>query len=147
MTFDKFINNQHIMIPFTIWAIIQVWKFVYSLIKNKKVDFKRLIGAGGMPSSHSAIVTSLATTIAVKYGFDSPLFAISLVLALIVMYDAAGVRRAAGKQARILNQMINSKDMPNVVRQEKLIELLGHTPFEVFIGALVGIVYALLMIK
>ena len=105
------------------------------------------MGAGGMPSSHSAVVTSLTTTIAVEYGFDSPLFAISMILSLIVMYDAAGVRRAAGKQARILNQMINSKNMPNEVRQEKLIELLGHTPFEVFIGALVGIVYALLVIK
>lgn len=147
MTFSNLINNQHIIIPFTIWAIIQVWKFLYNLFKNKKVDLKRLMGAGGMPSSHSAVVTSLTTTIAVEYGFDSPLFAISMILSLIVMYDAAGVRRAAGKQARILNQMINSKNMPNEVRQEKLIELLGHTPFEVFIGALVGIVYALLVIK
>ncbi len=145
MTFTDLINNQYITIPFSIWAIIQIWKFIYSLIKNKKVDVKRLIGAGGMPSSHSAIVSSLTTTIAMDYGFASPLFAISLILSLIVMYDAAGVRRAAGKQARILNQMINSKDMPNSVKQEKLIELLGHTPFEVFIGSLVGIVYALLL--
>ena len=98
-----------------------------------------------MPSSHSAFVCSLATTIGITEGVSSPLFAMAVALSAIVMYDAAGVRRAAGKQAKILNQIIESEG-ENINVQEKLIELLGHTPLEVYVGALVGIVMAFLFV-
>lgn len=97
-----------------------------------------------MPSSHSAFVCSLATTIGITEGVSSPLFALAVALSAIVMYDAAGVRRAAGKQAKILNQIIESEG-ENINVHEKLIELLGHTPLEVYVGALVGIVMAFLL--
>ncbi len=98
-----------------------------------------------MPSSHSAFVCSLATTIGITEGVSSPLFAMAVALSAIVMYDAAGVRRAAGKQAKILNKIIESEG-ENINVQEKLIELLGHTPLEVYVGALVGIVMAFLFV-
>jgi acid phosphatase family membrane protein YuiD len=113
------------------------------MIVNKRINLRRLLGAGGMPSSHSAVVTSLATLIGYYEGLDSAIFALSVIFALVVMYDATGVRRAAGKQARILNQIINSKEV-KVNVPEKLVELLGHTPFEVFVGFIIGIGYALL---
>lgn len=97
-----------------------------------------------MPSSHSAFVCSLATTIGITEGVSSPLFAMAVALSAIVMYDAAGVRRAAGRQAKILNQIIESEG-ENINVHEKLIELLGHTPLEVYVGALVGIVMAFLL--
>ena len=122
------------------WFSIQIFKFLTDLIKNKKVNFKRVLGAGGMPSSHSAVVCSLAVCIGREYGFDSGIFAIASILALVVMYDAAGVRRAAGKQARVLNKIINTPDLTSEQVQEKLVEALGHTPIEVFVGAVLGIV-------
>ena len=120
-------------------------KIIIELIKNKKLNLRRIVGSGGMPSSHSAFVCSLATTIGITEGVSSPLFAMAVALSAIVMYDAAGVRRAAGKQAKILNQIIES-ERENINVQEKLIELLGHTPLEVYVGALVGIVMAFLFV-
>lgn len=143
MAFTDFITNKYLFIPVSIWLIIQLWKFVWDLLKNKKINLKRLLGAGGMPSSHSAVVASLTTMIARSEGLNSPIFALSAIFSLVVMYDATGVRRAAGKQARILNQIINSKNV-EVNVQEKLVEFLGHTPFEVFVGFIIGIAYALL---
>ena len=120
-------------------------KIIIELIKSKKLNLRRIVGSGGMPSSHSAFVCSLATTIGITEGVSSPLFAMAVALSAIVMYDAAGVRRAAGKQAKILNQIIESEG-ENINVQEKLIELLGHTPLEVYVGALVGIVMAFLFV-
>ena len=110
------------------------------MIKNKKFNFKRVFGAGGMPSSHSAIVTSLATLIGKEYGFGSGIFAISLIFAFVVMYDAAGVRRAAGKQAALLNKLIETPGLKPLEVQGKLVEVLGHTPFQVIVGAVIGII-------
>lgn len=145
MDFAEILHNQYLWVPVSIWLLIQIWKFICDVISNKKINLKRLLGAGGMPSSHAAVVTSLTTLVGYYEGVDSALFAISLIFALVVMYDAAGVRRAAGKQARILNQILNNKNMSGVTVQEKLIELLGHTPFEVFVGAVIGICYALII--
>ena len=92
-----------------------------------------------MPSSHSAIVCSLAVLIGRQYGFDSGIFAIAFVFAFIVMYDAAGVRRAAGKQAQILNKILETPNLTGVQIQNKLVEALGHTPIQVFVGALIGV--------
>ncbi len=97
-----------------------------------------------MPSSHSAVVTSLAVLIGKEYGFDSGIFAITLIFACVVMYDAAGVRRAAGKQAAILNKILDTPGLTSVEVHEKLVEFLGHTPVQVFVGALIGIIVGII---
>ena len=137
---NDIIHNKCIYIPFILWFCIQAFKVLTELIVNKRLDVKRIIGAGGMPSSHSAIVCSLATTVGKQYGFDSGIFAMAMVLAFIVMYDAAGVRRAAGKQARILNKILETPGLTTLQVQEKLVEMLGHTPIQVFVGAILGVV-------
>lgn len=137
---NQIIHNKCIVVPVVLWALVQLFKFVTDTIKNKKVNFKRLVGAGGMPSSHSAIVCALASCVGKEYGFDSGIFALALIFSFVVMYDAAGVRRAAGKQARILNKVLDTPGMSTLEVQEKLIEALGHTPVQVFVGAIIGFV-------
>lgn len=134
--------EKSVLVPsLTAWLTAQIIKVLIYLIKYKKFDFRRLVGSGGMPSSHSSFVTSLATAVALERGFESVEFAICTVLALIVMYDAAGVRRAAGQQARILNKIMNNWEKSDFSETDKhLKELLGHTPKEVFAGAVLGIV-------
>lgn len=136
-------QNSSIWIPVIIWFMVQSFKVIFELVKNKKINIRRIWGSGGMPSSHTALVCSLATVVAIREGVASSSFAISVILAAVVMYDAAGVRRAAGKQARVLNQIIENEGDINV--QEKLIELLGHTPKEVFVGAIVGVFVSILL--
>ena len=132
-------NNKHLWIAIITWFIVQCIKVITDLIKNKKLNVKRLWGSGGMPSAHSALMTSLTTTVGITEGVESPVFALAIITSLVVMYDAAGVRRAAGKQAKVLNQIIESEGK-NINIQEKLIELLGHTPVEVLAGAVLGII-------
>lgn len=127
------------------WFVAQLLKMIFVLLRDKKLDFYRMVGSGGMPSSHSAFVVSLAAAVGIREGFNSTLFAVSAVMALVVMYDAAGVRRAAGQQARLLNQIVErweTDDFEN--REKRLKELLGHTPTEVIggavLGALIGII-------
>ena len=134
-------DNYGLWIPIITWALVQSIKVLSDLIIHKKLNIKRLWGSGGMPSSHSAFVMSLSTVAALSRGLDSLEFAICLIFSGIVMYDAAGVRRAAGKQAKVLNQIIESDEDINI--QEKLVELLGHTPVEVFAGAVVGVLMAI----
>lgn len=135
-------NNEVLIVSILAWAIAQFLKIVTWALISKKVNFRRLVEPGGMPSSHSAFVTSLATGIGIKEGFSSILFALAMVFSLIVMYDAAGVRRAAGKQATVLNSIIEDLNRREL-HPERLKELLGHTPVEVVIGALLGIVVAI----
>lgn len=142
--FNGFIHNKYVIIPILTWFFIQLFKLVYDLVTTKKFNFKRILGAGGMPSSHSAVVVSLATMIGKDIGVDSPLFAISLLFAFIVMYDAAGVRRAAGKQARLLNKIVQTPGLSGLQVQEKLVEVLGHTPMQVVVGAIIGIIVGLI---
>ena len=137
--FMTFIQNKYVYVPFLLWFGIQLFKVIYDLVTTHKFNFKRILGAGGMPSSHSAVVVGLATLIGKDVGVGSPMFALSLVLAFVVMYDAAGVRRAAGKQAKLLNKIIDTPGLSNVQVQEKLVEVLGHTPIQVLVGALLGI--------
>ncbi len=137
--FQQFINNKYLYVPVLLWFCIQVFKVIWDLVTTKKFNFKRIMGAGGMPSSHSAVVTSLAVLVGRNEGFGSPVFAVAFILALVVMYDAAGVRRAAGKQAKLLNQLVNTPGLTTGQVQEKLVEVLGHTPVEVMVGALIGI--------
>lgn len=142
--FLMFVTNKYIYIPFLLWFGIQLFKLIYDLCTTKKFNFKRILGAGGMPSSHSAVVTSLATLVGKDLGVNSPIFAIALIFAFVVMYDACGVRRAAGKQAKVLNEIVNTPGLSGLQVQEKLQEALGHTPTQVFVGALIGLVAGLI---
>ena len=143
--FTGFIQNKYIVVPFLLWFFIQLFKVIYDLITTKKFNFKRILGAGGMPSSHSAVVVGLATLIGKGEGVDSPIFALSMVLAFVVMYDAAGVRRAAGKQAELLNKLIETPGLSGMQVSEKLVEVWGHTPFQVLVGALIGFVVGIIV--
>lgn len=127
------------------WFVAQLLKVIHTIIKSKRIDFSRFVGSGGMPSSHSSFVTALATAVGLEDGFVGSAFAIATVLALVVMYDAAGVRRAAGQQAKILNKIVEEWEQADFENTDKrLKELLGHTPKEVFAGGLLGIVIAIL---
>lgn len=136
----ELLTNRILITAFLGWFSAQVIKFFLVLIEERRVNFERLVGSGGMPSSHSSFVTSLSTAVALHCGIGSVEFAICVVVALVVMYDAAGVRRAAGKQATILNKLVENigKEKPEVTG-ERLKELLGHSPLEVFAGAFLGI--------
>lgn len=137
---QKAITNKYLYLPFLVWFCIQTFKVIYDLVTTKKFNFKRIIGAGGMPSSHSAVVTCLATLIGKSEGVDSIMFAMATIFAMVVMYDAAGVRRAAGKQATLLNKIIETPGLTGMQVQEKLVEVLGHTPLQVVVGAIIGII-------
>lgn len=134
------LQYKYVIVPFAVWFFIQLFKLIYDLITTRKFNFKRILGAGGMPSSHSAVVTSLATMIGISQGIDSPMFAISVIFAFVVMYDAAGVRRAAGKQAELLNEIVNTPGLSGIEVTGKLQEALGHTPKQVLVGAIIGII-------
>jgi uncharacterized protein len=138
------LDNRILVAAFIAWAIAQLTKTVYELIRYRKLRLSRLVSAGGMPSSHSALVTGLATATGRVVGIESAAFAISLVLAAIVMYDAAGVRRAVSIQARILNQMIDEAFQGKPFAENRLRELIGHTPTQVIVGGLLGVVVALI---
>jgi acid phosphatase family membrane protein YuiD len=140
------LNNHILVAAFLAWAVAQVSKTVYECIRFRELKFSRLVSSGGMPSSHSALVTGLATATGRLTGLDSPAFAIATVLAGIVMYDAAGVRRAVSIQARILNQMIDDAFQGKPFAEQRLRELIGHTPIQVLVGALLGVGVALIVV-
>lgn len=125
--------------------IAQISKGVIALFQERRFNFHYIAGAGGMPSSHSAFVTALATSAGKQLGLDSPVFAVCVVLAAIVMYDAAGVRRAVSIQARILNQMMEDYFEKKGIQQARLRELIGHTPFQVLVGAVLGFLVGFLL--
>ena len=143
--FTQIFSNKCIVVPLVLWFLIQTFKVVWELVTTKKFNFKRILGAGGMPSSHSAVVMSLAVLIGKSEGFASSIFALSVIFACVVMYDAAGVRRAAGKQAQLLNKIVNTPGLSGVQVQEKLVEVLGHTPIQVFIGAIIGVIAGIIV--
>lgn len=138
--------NSILWVSFLAWFIAQASKVVLTILTHKKLDLRRFVGSGGMPSSHTALVVSLATALGETNGYDSYIFALSLVFAFVVMYDAAGVRRAAGKQAAVLNEIVERLQEGRDVPQEKLKELVGHTPIEVIVGAVLGFVVAKLLV-
>ena len=139
------LSNRVLLAAIISWAVAQLSKTLLELIQQRKLILSRLVSAGGMPISHSALVTSLATATGRVAGVGSPMFAIAVMLAAIVMYDAAGVRRAVSIQARILNQMIDEAFQGKPFAEKRLRELIGHTPIQVFVGALLGIVIGLLV--
>lgn len=146
--FEQILNNDIFIACFTAWFVAQLLKVIITFVFEQRIDVSRFVGSGGMPSSHSSFVTSLSAGIGIRLGYDSPEFALSLVFALVVMYDAAGVRRAVGKQAKILNRMIEDihAHRKHVFTEKRLKELVGHTPIEVFSGAILGIIIANIMI-
>ncbi|MBE9057559.1 divergent PAP2 family protein [Sphaerospermopsis sp. LEGE 08334] len=133
-------NNRVLLVALVACFVAQGLKLIVEVIKHQKVDLRVLVTTGGMPSAHSALVTALAAGVGQTIGWSSPDFAVAAVFAIIVMYDAAGVRQAAGKQARILNQMIDElfHEKPDFF-QDRLKELLGHTPVQVIAGSALGI--------
>jgi uncharacterized protein len=123
----------------------QLIKFVGNWVMHRQPDFTRLAGMGGMPSSHAASVSALTTCVGVERGFDSSLFGAVAFFSLLIIYDASGIRQAASRQAQLLNQMLEDLKTHHSIRGERLVERLGHTYVEVFVGALYGVSVALLL--
>ncbi len=138
---SNILSNDIINATVLAWVIAQVLKLFTYYDSNGKFDIRRMFGSGGMPSSHSAGMTAMSVMVLRICGFDSPEFAISIIISIIVMYDARGVRRATGEHATIINKMMSlHNDGESIFGDKYLKELIGHTPFQVFMGALLGIV-------
>lgn len=137
--------NKPLMAALLAWFLAQLFKPPLVFLRTRKWDFAQLLRAGGMPSSHSALVAGLAHGIGMFEGYRTPYFAISFALAMIVIYDATGIRRQAGRHAHIINQMINDLAAGHPLKQEQLREVLGHSPMEALMGTILGIVTAQLM--
>ena len=146
--FLQIITNRILIVGVASWFLAQVFKCISNFILTRKFSFERLFGDGGMPSGHSATVTSVAVATGLYEGFGSAMFAVAMIVAFVVMHDAMNVRYQAGKQAELLNAMadmfekLTGADLPN---EEKLKELLGHTPLQVAAGCLLGIATAIIM--
>ena len=140
---ELYTHYKYLIVPFSVWFFIQLFKLLWDLATTHKFNFKRILGAGGMPSSHSAVVCALATLVARAEGTTSPIFAVTVIFAAVVMYDAAGIRRAAGKQAKLLNKITETPGLTGVQVTEKLQEVLGHTPTQVLVGAIIGVLVGL----
>ncbi len=142
---DELLGNQLLVSAVLGWVVAQGLKTLIDFALNKSFNKERLVGSGGMPSSHSATVCGLTTAAVIKYGVGSFEFAISFVLSMIVMYDAIGVRRETGKQAKLLNSILmeNPLKLSAEVLQERLKEYVGHTPLQVVAGALLGVFLAI----
>ncbi len=139
MYFDELMNNKILWVSALSWLVAQLIKLVTEIIKKRRFDMSLLYSSGGMPSSHSSFVTSLATSVGFTRGFDSVEYAMCFVLAAVVMYDATGVRRAAGKQAEILNKFLENIENHGIILDKKLKELIGHTPIQVLAGTILGV--------
>ena len=138
--FGNILNNQVLLVALIACLVAQLLKLLVELTKDRKFNLRTLVTTGGMPSAHSALVTALAAGVGQTIGWASPDFAIATIFAVIVMYDAAGVRQAAGKQARILNQIIDELFQEGKqFNEDRLKELLGHTPFQVIVGSILGV--------
>jgi uncharacterized protein len=139
--------NTTLLVPLSAMFAVQIFKFAREWRRKRVLSVAVLFSTGGMPSSHSALVTSLATATGIQFGFESAYFAIACVLALIVMYDARGVRQESGQHARVLNHIVRELMSGHTISERELKELLGHTTMEVFVGALVGIIYTALIVR
>jgi len=139
------ITNKIFLTTLLAWLLAQGIKIFMALVMTRRFNFKLLMSTGGMPSAHSAMASALATSVAMRVGMDDPLFAVAFAFALVIMFDAQSVRRAAGMQARVLNQIIDELFKTSRVAEGRLVELLGHTRLEVFLGMLLGVFVALLI--
>ncbi|MEG3439127.1 divergent PAP2 family protein [Pannus brasiliensis CCIBt3594] len=146
--FGQVFHNQILLVSLLACGIAQGLKAIIELFRDGKISLRYLVSSGGMPSAHSALVGALATGVGLETGWSSPEFAIASLFAVIVMYDAAGVRQAAGKQARILNQLLDEMFQEGKeFNEERLKELIGHTPFQVVVGLSLGICIAVLALS
>ena len=146
--FQELLENRIFLVAASGWIVAQILKTIIHMFVTKKFEAERLVGGGGMPSSHSATVCSFATACCIEYGASSFEFAVSLILAIIVMYDAMRVRRETGIQARVLNEIIHffaDMGQSELSTDDKLKEFVGHTPLQVLVGALLGIIIALIV--
>lgn len=140
-------KNKIFIITVITWFITQLTKVFIGLVREKKFNFKWLVGTGGMPSSHCAGAAALATSLGMEFGFDSSVFAIGIIFAIVTMFDAQGARRAVGKQAGILNRIVEDIYFKKPIKEERLLELVGHTPVQVLAGALYGVFLAWFLYK
>ena len=141
-------SNRALIAPIIAWAVAQLLKVIVTLAHEKRVDLRLLVASGGMPSSHSALVSALATAVALVSGLGSAAFAIATILALVVMYDSAGVRQSVGQQAVVLNRIIDELRFrrPIAELERDLRELIGHTSFQVITGGAIGVIVAWLWV-
>jgi acid phosphatase family membrane protein YuiD len=142
--FSQVIKNKIFMTTLSAWFIAQTIKVTFGVLRQKRFDFRWFIGTGGMPSSHVAGASCLATAIGLEYGFSSVYFALAASFAIVVMFDAQGVRRLTGKQARILNKIMEDIYWQGRIQEHRMRELIGHTPIEVIVGFLLGVTIAFL---
>lgn len=129
------------------WVTAQTIKIVINSVKERKFNFRWLFSTGGMPSAHSSGVMALATAVGLQQGFDSAIFIVTFVIAVVIAFDAQGVRRSTGQQAEILNKIMDDIYWRRKIQEDRLKELIGHTPFEVFVGSLIGIIIAALVMR
>ncbi|MCX5711926.1 MAG: divergent PAP2 family protein [Candidatus Omnitrophica bacterium] len=137
-------SNKILMTTLFAWVFAQTIKVAIGVVRERRFDFRWFVGTGGMPSSHTAGASCLATAIGINYGFGSPYFALAASFAIVVMFDAQGVRRATGRQARILNKITEDIYWQGKIKENRLRELIGHTPIEVIGGFIVGVAVALI---
>lgn len=143
---NDIISNLPLVAAFLAWFIAQIIKLFFDIVQNKRLKLSLLVSSGGMPSSHTSSVCALTTIIGIQNGVASHLFAIAFVFSIIVMYDAMGVRRETGKHSEILNNLINDiLDYKPEYFQKNLKELVGHTPFQVLCGAILGVITAIIL--
>jgi hypothetical protein len=142
--FLEIFKNKIFITTLAAWLIAQTIKVTIGVIRQRRFDFRWFVGTGGMPSSHAAGATCLATSIGFEYGFNSVSFALAASFAIVVMFDAQGVRHATGKQARILNKILEDIYWQGKIQENRLRELVGHTPVEVIVGFLLGVIIAIL---
>jgi len=144
--FAQIIKNRVLLATLLSWLVAQTLKVILGTIREKRFDFRWFLGTGGMPSSHAAGVCALSTAVGLTFGFYSTLFAVTVVFTVIVLFDAQGVRRTVGKQAEILNKVLDDLYWKGKVQEDRLKELLGHTPVEVLAGMILGIILALVIV-
>lgn len=140
---SQFFQNEVLWCTFVAWIVAQGAKVLLAVWRKRRFDFRWFLGTGGMPSAHSAGVSALATGVGLQMGFHTAVFAVALIFALVTMFDAQGVRHSVGRQAMALNKLMDELYVKGQVSEQRLMELLGHTPIEVVVGALVGCLLAI----
>ena len=143
--FTQIIKNKIFITTLSAWLVAQTIKVIIGVIRQRRFDFRWFVGTGGIPSSHAAGASCLATAVGFEYGFNGVYFALAASFAIVVMFDAQGVRRSTGKQAQILNKIMEDIYWQGRIQENRLRELVGHTPFEVIVGFLLGVTIAVLM--
>ena len=141
---ESILSNKALWVPAAAWCVAQLLKLIIGSLKDRRLNWSHMSTMGGMPSAHATVVCALATTVAIVYGVSSAVFAISVFFALVVMYDAAGVRQTVSTQSTMLNRILEELFKGNPEFQQRLRELIGHTKFEVAAGAALGFVFAFL---